>query len=62
MLHYVTDATNGIKVAINPEYVIAVFIAPDGPMIGKTCINLNGGTIIVEEIDIDLVNLFNGVK
>lgn len=59
MLHYVTDATNGQKVAINDNFVIAVFKATDGPHVGKTVINLNSGQIVVEEEDYQVVAMIN---
>jgi len=59
LLHYVTDATNGTKVAINDNFVVAVFKATDGPQIGKTVINLNSGQIIVEEEDYEIVSMMN---
>jgi uncharacterized protein YlzI (FlbEa/FlbD family) len=52
---WVTDANTGQKVAINPDYVIAVFVAPDGDLKGKTAINLINGQLIVEESDFDVV-------
>lgn len=60
MFHYVTDALNGAKVAINSDLVVAVFIVPDGEHQGKTSINLSNGNILVQESDIELVALFNG--
>jgi hypothetical protein len=58
-LHYVTDAMTGNKVAINVDHVIAVFTVPEGEHKGKTNINLNGGQILVEETDYDIVAILN---
>jgi hypothetical protein len=55
MLTYFTDATNQQKVAINPKYVVVVFVLPDGDMQGKTVIGLTNGNIVVEEAQIDVV-------
>jgi len=54
---WVTDIVTGNKVALNPEYVVAVFIAPDGENQGKTAINLINGQIIVKETDIEVVGM-----
>ena len=55
MLTYFTDATNQQQVAINPKYVVVVFVLPDGDMQGKTVIGLTNGNIVVEESQIDVV-------
>ena len=60
-MKWFTDTGTGNKVAINPDYVIAVFIAPDGQFQGKTAINLINGQLIVEESDIDVVGVLTGV-
>lgn len=57
---WVTDAINRQKVAINPQYVVAVFKVPSGPdvvesTVGKTAVNLTTGSIIIEESDLDFV-------
>jgi len=49
MLVYFTDATNQSRVAVNPKYVVVVFVLPDGDMKGKTVIGLTTGNILVEE-------------
>ena len=55
MMIWVTDALTGNKVALNPDYIIAVFIAPDGEHKGSTAINLINGQIIVQETDLEIV-------
>ena len=52
---WVTDLQTGKKVAVNPQYVVAVFIAAEGPSEGKTIINLTTGQLAVEESDFDVV-------
>lgn len=52
---WVTDVHTNQKVALNPQHIVAIFIAPDGDHKGKTAINLINGQLIVEESDIDLV-------
>ena len=54
---WVTDCQTKKKVALNPEYIVAVFVATDGENIGKTAINLINGQIIVEESDYDVVGM-----
>jgi hypothetical protein len=60
MLVYFTDATNQQKVAINPKYVVVVFVLPDGEMKGKTVVGLTNGNIVVEESQIDVVGILQG--
>lgn len=60
MLVYFTDATNQQKVAVNPKYVVVVFVLPDGDMEGKTVIGLTNGNIVVEESQIDVVGILQG--
>jgi hypothetical protein len=60
---WVTDTINKHKVAINPQYVVAVFQIIAGPdptkneHVGKTAVNLTTGTIIVEESELDVVGM-----
>jgi uncharacterized protein YlzI (FlbEa/FlbD family) len=55
---WVTDALNGNKVAINPQYVVAIFKIPEGiDNSGKTAINLTTGSIVVEENELDIVGM-----
>lgn len=60
MLVYFTDATNQQKVAINPKFVVVVFVLPDGDMQGKTVIGLTNGNIVVEESQLDVVGILQG--
>ena len=60
MLVYFTDATNQQEVAINPKYVVVVFVLPDGDMQGKTVIGLTNGNIVVEESQTDVVGIIQG--
>ena len=57
MLVYFTDATNQQKVAINPKYVVVIFVLPDGDMKGKTVVGLTNGNIVVEESQIEVVGV-----
>ena len=59
MLHYVTDAMTGNRVAISSEHVIAVFSIPEGEHKDRTQINLTNGQILVEEMDYDIVSMLN---
>ena len=53
---WVTDVKHG-KIAVNKEYVVAVFKIQEGDFLDKTAINLINGQIIVEESDIDVVGM-----
>lgn len=61
-LVWLTDASNGSKIAINPKYVVAVFTPVEGPAEGKTIISLINGTVPVQENELEVVQLFNGVE
>jgi hypothetical protein len=54
------DAVNGGKVAINPEHVVALFVAAEGPAEGKTVIGLLTGTIPVEQTVDEVFAAVNG--
>ena len=60
---WITDTINKHKVAINPQYVVAVFQVPESTdekqnvLVGKTAINLTTGSIIVEENEFDVVGM-----
>lgn len=59
---WLTDAVTKNKIAVNPKYVVAVFLAPeDAPegAGGKTVISLTNGTVIVEENDMTVVSMIN---
>ena len=57
---WLTDSKTEQKIAINPEYIIAVFTATEGEMEGKTFVSLINGNVVVEESDLEVVNLING--
>jgi uncharacterized protein YlzI (FlbEa/FlbD family) len=54
---WVTDALNGAKVAINPEHIVAVFVAQEGEMKDKTIVNLINGQIVAAEDDLTIVGM-----
>jgi uncharacterized protein YlzI (FlbEa/FlbD family) len=54
---WITDALNGAKVAINPEHIVAVFIAQEGEMKDKTIVNLINGQIVAAEDDLTIVGM-----
>ena len=60
---WLTDSVNGHKVAVNTEYIVAVFKIPEttdeqqNALVGKTAINLTTGSIIVDESELDVVGL-----
>ena len=60
MLVYFTDAITKEKIAVNPKYVIVVFILHDGEMKGKTVIGLSSGNLVVDESQIDVVGVLQG--
>jgi hypothetical protein len=60
MLVYFTDAITKEKIAVNPKYVVVVFVLPDGEMAGKTVIGLPSGNIVIEESQIDVVGILQG--
>ena len=57
-----TECKSGDRVAVNPEYVVAVFTAREGEMDGKTIINLINGQIAVEEGVIEVVGCLQANK
>ena len=60
-LVWFTDKVTQQKVAINPEYVVAVFTASEGELKDTTIISLVNGTIPVVETDIEVVASVSGV-
>lgn len=52
---WITEVGSGNKIAINPDYVIAVFTIPEGENQGKTAITLTNGNILADESDYDIV-------
>lgn len=59
-LVWFTDKVTEKKVAINPEFVVAVFVAAEGDLAGSTIISLINGTIPVAETDLEVVSAVNG--
>ena len=59
-LVWFTDKVSTKKVAVNPKYVVAVFVAAEGEMEGTTIISLINGTIPVAESDLEVVTAVNG--
>ena len=57
---WLTDAKNEQKVAVNPEYVIAVFTGTEGEVEGKTVVSLINGTLFVNETDLEVVSALSG--
>ena len=60
MLVYFTDAVTNESVAINPDYVSAVFVAIEGDHKGKTAINTLTGTLLVHQSQNEVVGVLNG--
>jgi hypothetical protein len=60
MLIYFTDAVTQNKFAVNPEYVVGVFIASNEEHKGKTVLNLLNGSFLIEESQIDAVGVLQG--
>ena len=59
-LVWFTDKVSTKKVAVNPKYVVAVFVAAEGEMEGTTIISLINGTIPVAESDLEVVTAVSG--
>jgi hypothetical protein len=60
MLVYFTDAVTQNKFAVNPEYVVGVFVANDEEHKGKTVLNLLNGSFLIEESQLDAVGQLQG--
>ena len=60
MLVYFTDAVTKNKLAINPAYVVGVFIANDEEHKGKTVLSLLNGSFLIDESQIDVVGVLQG--
>jgi hypothetical protein len=60
MIVYFTDSTNKQQVAVNPKYVVVVFVLLEGELKGKTSIGLTTGNLIVDESQIDVVGVLQG--
>ena len=55
MLTYFTDAVTKNKFAVNPDYVVGVFIANDEENKGKTVLNLLNGSFLIDESQLEAV-------
>lgn len=60
MLQYFTDAVTNEQIAINPTYVVAVFVAQEGDMKGKTVISMSNGTLVVTQDQNSVVGVLQG--
>ena len=60
MLVYFTDAVTKNKIAINPSYVVGVFIANDEEHKGKTVLSLLNGSFLITESQLDAVGQLQG--
>ena len=60
MLVNFKDALTKEYIAINPQYVTAVFLVPEGDNKGKTVIGLTNGSIMVDEDYSYTVGVMNG--
>lgn len=60
MLVYFTDAVTKDKIAVNPKYVVVIFVANTGDHQGKTVISMINGSVVVEESQIDVVGILQG--
>jgi hypothetical protein len=59
---WLTDVKTQSKIAINPKYIIAVFVATEGEVEGKTFVSMINGNVVVEESDLDVVGMIEGSK
>ena len=57
-----TDTISKNAIAINPEYVVALFTSLDGEYKGKTVISVTNGAIIVDEEYTEVLGQLQGVK
>ena len=60
MLVYFTDTVTQQQIAINPTYVTAVYVVPEGDLKGKTVIGLTNGNVVVDESQITVVGVIQG--
>ena len=57
-----TETKSNERIAINPDYVVAVFTAAEGEFTGKTVISLISGQTVVEENIVNVVGELQGAK
>ena len=50
-----TESKSNTPIGINTDNIVAVFEAFEGEFVGKTVLNLIGGSVIVEESLIDVL-------
>lgn len=55
MLLTFTEVVSSSPVAVNPEYVVAVFTAKEGDYVGKTVIGVINGSVVVAEDYLEVV-------
>ena len=55
MLLTFTEVVSSSPVAVNPEYVVAVFTAKEGDYVGKTVICVINGSVVVAEDYLEVV-------
>lgn len=60
MLLTFTDANNGETFALNPKYIVGVFVGVDEKTKGQTLIALSTGTVVVKESFLDVVGRVQG--
>lgn len=60
MLIYLTDDVTKNKFAINPKYVVGVFIASDEKNNGKTVISMINGSFLIKETQFEAVGMIQG--
>ena len=53
MLLTFTDAVSQNTIAINPKFVVGVFVAAEGELKGKTVISLINGSVVVNEEEVE---------
>lgn len=62
MLQYFTDAQTDMAIAVNPNFVVVVFVAKDEATgTQKTVINTTTGNLVVKEDYISVVGQLQGV-
>ena len=57
-----TESKSNDRIAINPDYVVAVFTAKEGEFSGKTVISLISGQTVVEENAVEVVGCLQANK
>jgi uncharacterized protein YlzI (FlbEa/FlbD family) len=60
MLLTFTDANNGQTFALNPKFIVGVFVGVEDNVKDKTLIALSTGTVVVKESYLEVVGLIQG--